>query len=212
MAGTSMAAPVVSGVAALMLSADPSLSVSDIKNKLYNSAVDLGAKGKDNYFGHGRVNAASAVRSVRGISTSSYTIDRRNSFLTGVPVGTPLSSLQSALTIPFGALGFYDAQDNPVSEGVAKTDMKVRLIDEQMIDGNVVEVVKDELTVAVKGDVNGDGGLSIADYTLLRLYLLGRFSLSPAAAVAGDVTGDSALGIADYTDIRLALLKLKPLG
>lgn len=204
MGGTSMAAPVVSGVAALMLSADPSLSVNDIKNKLYSSAVDLGAKGKDDYFGNGRVNAVSAVRSALGITTSPFTIDRRTSFLTGVPVGTSLSALQSALTIPFGALSFYDAQENPVSESVAKTGMKVQLIDE--------DVVKDELAIAVKGDVNGDGGLSIADYTLLRLYLLGRFSLSPAAAVAGDVTGDSALGIADYTDIRLALLKLKPLS
>jgi len=211
MGGTSMAAPVVSGVVALMLSADSSLSVNDVKNKLYNSAVDLGAKGKDNYFGHGRVNAASAVRSVRGISTSSYTIDRRNSFLTGVPVGTSLSNLQSALTIPFGALSIYDAQGNPVTQGVAKTDMKVRLIDEQMIDDNVVEVVKDELTIAVKGDVSGDGDLTIADYTLLRVYLLNLYTLSPAAVAASDTNGDGTLNVADYTNIKLALLKEKPL-
>jgi hypothetical protein len=211
-AGTSMAAPVVSGVVALMLSADDDLGVDDIKNKLYNSAVDLGAKGKDNYFGNGRVNAASAVRSVLGISTSSYTIDRRNSFLTGVPIGTSLTALQSALTIPFGTLSLYDAQGNPVTEGVAKTGMKVKLIDEQLISGDVEEVVKDKLTIAVKGDVNGDGGLSIADYTLLRVYLLNLYTLSSAAAVASDVNSDGTLNVADYTNIKLALLKEKPLS
>lgn len=202
--GTSSAAPVVSGVVALMLSADPSLSVDDVKSKLYNSAADLGAKGKDDYFGNGRVNAASAVRSVRGITASSFTIDRRISCLVGVPIGTSIPALQAALTVPFGTISLYDAQGAVVSEGVAKTGMTAWLID-----GGVT---KDELTIAVKGDVNGDGSLSIADYTLLRLHLLNKISLSPVAAVAGDANGDSALGIADYTDIRLALLKLKPLS
>ena len=207
-AGTSMAAPVVSGVAALMLSADPSLSVDDIKSKLYNSAVDLGEKGKDIYFGHGRVNAAAAVLSARGISTSSFAINRRTGFLTGVPVGTSLPALRSALTIPYGSLSFYDAQDNPVSDGIVKTGMTVKLFENVSSDASVLE----KLTIAVKGDVSGDGGLSIADYTLLRVYLLNLYTLSPAAAVASDVTSDGKLDVSDYTNIRLALLKVKPLG
>ena len=60
--GTSMAAPVVSGVVALMLSANPSLTVNDVKNILYNTAVDLGPAGKDDTFANGRVDAYQAVR------------------------------------------------------------------------------------------------------------------------------------------------------
>jgi subtilisin family serine protease len=202
--GTSMATPVVSGVAALMLSADPTLSVSDLKSKLYSSAVDLGTVGKDIYFGNGRVNAASAVRSVLGISASSFAIDRRTSCLVSVPVGTQLSAVQDALTSSFGTISFYDAQGGTVSGGVAATSMVA-----QLTDGGVV---KDELTLAVKGDANGDGSLSIADYTVLRLWLLNKYSFSVAATVAADVTGDGMLGISDYTDIRLALLNLKPLS
>jgi len=66
MSGTSMAAPVVSAVAALVLSANPSLSVSQVKDILYNTAVDLGAPGKDDYYGHGRVNAYAAVAVASG--------------------------------------------------------------------------------------------------------------------------------------------------
>lgn len=62
MDGTSMAAPVVSGVAALVKANDPTLTNIEIEEILYKSAKDLGAKGKDQYFGNGRVDAANAVR------------------------------------------------------------------------------------------------------------------------------------------------------
>lgn len=60
--GTSYASPVAAGVAALMMAAAPAVSNSRIESLLYSTAVDLGAAGRDNYFGHGRVNAAAAVQ------------------------------------------------------------------------------------------------------------------------------------------------------
>jgi len=60
--GTSAAAPQVSGVAALMLSINPSLTEQQVVNILNNTATDMGASGFDNTFGHGRLNAESAVR------------------------------------------------------------------------------------------------------------------------------------------------------
>lgn len=59
--GTSMAAPHVSGVAALILSRYPSLSVEQVRQVLRVSAVDLGTAGKDPAYGSGRVNAAAAL-------------------------------------------------------------------------------------------------------------------------------------------------------
>ncbi len=61
MGGTSMAAPVVSGVAALALSKNPSLTVSELKDILYDTSVDLGDEGKDDIFGYGRIDAYEAV-------------------------------------------------------------------------------------------------------------------------------------------------------
>ena len=47
--GTSFAAPVVAGVAALMIAANPDLTPEAIEQILEDSAVDIGALGRDNY-------------------------------------------------------------------------------------------------------------------------------------------------------------------
>jgi len=61
MSGTSMAAPHVAGVAALLKSVDKSASPAEIKQIMEQSADDLGAPGLDELYGHGRVNAGQAV-------------------------------------------------------------------------------------------------------------------------------------------------------
>lgn len=57
--GTSMAAPFVSGVAALLF--EKGLSNADIVRCITSTADDIGAPGRDPVFGYGRVNAAAAV-------------------------------------------------------------------------------------------------------------------------------------------------------
>jgi len=59
--GTSMATPHVAGVIALMLQANPNLSIEQIRNILQNSSLDLGESGYDYAFGSGRLNAYKAV-------------------------------------------------------------------------------------------------------------------------------------------------------
>lgn len=59
--GTSMAAPVVSGVAALVKQKYPWLSLGALKNHLANTADDEGPNGHDPYYGRGFVNARRAV-------------------------------------------------------------------------------------------------------------------------------------------------------
>jgi len=61
--GTSMATPAVSGVAALVLSADPALTAGEVTTILRQTAWDLGTTGFDPLYGYGRVNAYPAVRS-----------------------------------------------------------------------------------------------------------------------------------------------------
>jgi hypothetical protein len=61
--GTSFAAPVVAGLAALLRAAEPDLTADEIEDRLRSSAVDLGPPGRDPDFGFGRVDAAAALRS-----------------------------------------------------------------------------------------------------------------------------------------------------
>lgn len=63
--GTSFAAPVVSGVAALAWSANPALRPTSIRSALTETALDLGVDGKDSTFGHGRIDAFDAVDRAR---------------------------------------------------------------------------------------------------------------------------------------------------
>lgn len=64
--GTSMATPHVSGVAALVWSNFPGKSNADIRNALESTALDLGAAGRDDYFGHGLVQAKAAYDLLAG--------------------------------------------------------------------------------------------------------------------------------------------------
>jgi len=63
--GTSIAAPVASGVAALVLAVNPRLTAPQLTSILTLTADDLGVPGFDPYFGWGRVNASRAVAAAR---------------------------------------------------------------------------------------------------------------------------------------------------
>lgn len=60
-AGTSMAAPAASAVAALIKQKHPGASAAELKARLQNSADDAGKAGHDAYYGRGFVNALTAV-------------------------------------------------------------------------------------------------------------------------------------------------------
>lgn len=73
--GTSMAAPHVSGTVALMLQANPTLSVAQTKQLLAQTAIDFGDPGMDNTFGWGRVDAFGAVSAAAvGLGTLQGTV------------------------------------------------------------------------------------------------------------------------------------------
>lgn len=59
--GTSMAAPHVSGLAALLLAKYPYFSNEDVRAAIRQSAVDLGTPGFDTSFGYGRIDASAAI-------------------------------------------------------------------------------------------------------------------------------------------------------
>ena len=59
--GTSFAAALVSGVAALMLQADPTLQPDELRANLTQTARDLGRPGRDDQFGAGAADAFAAV-------------------------------------------------------------------------------------------------------------------------------------------------------
>ena len=64
--GTSMATPHASAVAALVWSAVPTATNEEIRVALQQTAQDLGAAGRDNYYGYGLVQAKAAIDLLTG--------------------------------------------------------------------------------------------------------------------------------------------------
>ena len=93
--GTSVSAAYASGVAALIWSEYPGWSAAQVRSRLESSARDLGTSGWDQYFGHGRVDAAAAV----GIAWPSVTVDG--------PLGIDTTGVYEWTAQPTGGLGSY---------------------------------------------------------------------------------------------------------
>jgi subtilisin family serine protease len=76
--GTSAAAPVVSGVAGLILSINPDMTNQDLRNVLTSSSADLGATGWDQQYGSGRIepNVALLIPHVSQASITTPELDQ----------------------------------------------------------------------------------------------------------------------------------------
>jgi len=62
--GTSMATPHVAGLAALLISMDPTISSQDVYNIITETATDTGSVGYDPYYGYGIINPLAAILSI----------------------------------------------------------------------------------------------------------------------------------------------------
>ena len=109
--GTSMATPFVSGVAALVLSKNPSLTNAEVVSILENSADDLGSAGKDDQYGYGRVDAQEAVV-MAGIPTGAATISVTVRRIVQIDEVDPLSSADWYYHI--GSFLYYSCTGNGI--------------------------------------------------------------------------------------------------
>ncbi len=111
--GTSMATPHVSAVAALVWSADPSASASQVRDALISTAEDLGDPGRDNSYGYGLVQAATAITALTGGTPPSNTAPVLS--ITSPANG---SSFDLGTNVTFSASA-TDAEDGDLSSSVS---------------------------------------------------------------------------------------------
>jgi serine protease len=109
--GTSMASPHVAGVMALMKSVNPDITPADIDTMLLSGLLtdDLGLEGRDDIFGHGLINAQSAVvAALEAAGTTPADNPHLVSSTNSLNYGSSLSSLE--VVIRNGGLGELDLQ------------------------------------------------------------------------------------------------------
>lgn len=66
LSGTSMASPHVAAMAGLIRSLNPNLTNNEVKDIMIRQAVDLGQKGKDKYYGSGRIDVLKSLQAAGG--------------------------------------------------------------------------------------------------------------------------------------------------
>ena len=178
MSGTSMAGPHVAGVVALMRSANPNLDVQTVKQILMDTAIDLGAAGEDNVYGHGFVDGYQAVlQAMSGYGSLEGTVTDADGGapLAGVLVqhvsGAPQASTDGSghyemffpageQDVEFGLYG-YATQAASVTieaDGVATLDVALAALPSATVSG----VVRDASGLAVEGAQVSVAGAPIA--------------------------------------------------
>ncbi|WP_341501931.1 S8 family serine peptidase [Gallaecimonas sp. GXIMD4217] len=124
MSGTSMAAPHVSGIVALMLEANPGLGWREVKAILQDTATNM--PGYESWeVGAGYVNAHAAVRAAAGFADAYGDTTKHNrSFHAGVD-----SSLagQSSHQVPFSPVGEPEQVPFEVAEGISLISASARI-------------------------------------------------------------------------------------
>lgn len=109
--GTSFAAPIVAGIAALILSVNPALSPLEVGTILKQSADDLGSIGWDPQYGWGRVNAARALQMTPGSNQQADTTAPTVSFSSPASgstlSGTVSVQVNASDNIGVSAVNFY---------------------------------------------------------------------------------------------------------
>ncbi|MCL5942779.1 MAG: S8 family serine peptidase [Actinobacteria bacterium] len=119
--GTSFAAPLVTGVVALMLSQNPALSPGQVEAILRGSADDLGPAGRDDQYGYGLLDAEKAVRlAAAGDSTPPQTTTTTTAVpsppgvaFVDVPAGHPYATAIEALAASGVVSGYPDGRFGP---------------------------------------------------------------------------------------------------
>ena len=129
------------------------------------------------------------------ITSSTYSIS--GGFISKIGAGTTVSQLLNGINEK-AYCKVYKGNSEVSGSTLIGTGMTVKLLDGS--------TVKQTLTIAVTGDTNGDGNITITDMLAVKSHLLKKSTLTGAAAKAADTSGDKAISITDFIQIKAHIL------
>ena len=130
--GTSMAAPHVAGMAALMKSVDPSLNASTFKSKLELGQLtdDLGTVGRDDSYGYGLINVSKAMTAAGTSIPSFLSINPSSVSFDGLSTSTVISMTKGGSTGTIEIVSVSDVDNSNMADATWLT------VTEQSVDAN----------------------------------------------------------------------------
>jgi len=147
--GTSMSAPHVSGLAALIRSYRPTFTNEEVRHALTAGAIDLGAPGIDQYFGGGRIDCPNSISLERALS-----VEIDNPYTdAGIADDIAIEGTVRGLLLDWWAL-YYGEGRNPVvwheigsmhTEQAIQETLEVFTIDEVADGEYVIRLVAEDL-------------------------------------------------------------------
>lgn len=221
--GTSFASPYAAGVAALILSAEPTLTAVQVEDILANTARDLGVPNFDATFGHGLVRADDAVAEALGIeppdAPGPFDITFPANGATGIDhnaFNTFTWSAASGATEYTVTISPNSDLSGPVVGPIVRTSPNIVLFGGTLqpdttyywsvVASNDGPDTTDStpaiasfstlgVVVPCDGDINGDLMVDLADFNIMGI----NFGAGPGATLQqGDITSDGFVDLSDF--------------
>ena len=126
------------------------------------------------------------------INSSKYKI--LDNYIINIDQNTSINDFKTILNSNTN-VDVLDKNGNKVSNSdIIKTGMKIKGEDES------------QFILVVKGDVNGDGRISLIDLTNIKFYLIGKKQLTQEAILAGDINSDNKTSLNDLVKLKFYLV------
>lgn len=134
------------------------------------------------------------------ITSNKYLVDPNKDYVYGILPSIKISEFKSNI-IANVDYKIYDKDETVVTdeEKIVSTGMKIK--------------TKNKVyTAIVKGDINGDGKITITDVVRCNLYNVNIKVPNEIEKIAADVSGDGKISITDVVRLKLASVNIKPIG
>ena len=132
-----------------------------------------------------------------------YVIDNAKDLIKSIKKGTNVNDFVASFNVnDDGNIKVYDNTGKTEITGNIGTGMIARITDEY--DNNIMD-----LDVVVKGDVSGDGNISITDLVKVKRHLSKDDELTGVYEIAGNVSDTGKIGITDLVKISRDVAKIQ---
>jgi hypothetical protein len=161
-----------------------------------NGTATITAKSKDDKVD---ISASCTITiSLTAAGSNTYNIDHTSGIIHNVEPNTDMAAFLNNVVLPEGYTASIYSGSSQVSSGIIKTGMTLKMSDGSGENKNYI--------LSVKGDLNGDGLVTISDLIYLKSHLLGMNKFSTALNMSGDLNDDSSVSISDFVMIKSILL------